>query len=197
MSKMTYTDKKGRVFAYGEYFPPEISPLAYNESIAYEYFPLTKEGAEEYGMSWSEIAEKNYASTIKFENIPDLLEDVADSITGEVLECAHHDKKCSHQCTTAFKIIPQELAFYKRFNIPLPKLCPNCRYFERISVRAPIKLWKCKCNCAGTKSENGIYTNLAKHQHGDEKCVNEFETSYAPERPEIVYCESCYQQEVA
>ncbi len=29
------------------------------------------------------------------------------------------------------------------------------------------------------------------------QCPNEFETSYAPERPEIVYCEKCYQQEVA
>ncbi len=29
-----------------------------------------------------------------------------------------------------------------------------------------------------------------------EGCQNEFETSYAPDRPEIVYCERCYQQEV-
>jgi hypothetical protein len=29
-----------------------------------------------------------------------------------------------------------------------------------------------------------------------EGCNNTFETSYAPERPEIVYCERCYQGEV-
>jgi hypothetical protein len=29
-----------------------------------------------------------------------------------------------------------------------------------------------------------------------EGCKNEFETSYAPEGSEIVYCERCYQQEV-
>jgi hypothetical protein len=34
------------------------------------------------------------------------------------------------------------------------------------------------------------------HFHGDKKCEVEFETSYAPDRPEIVYCEKCYQQEV-
>ena len=28
-------------------------------------------------------------------------------------------------------------------------------------------------------------------------CKNEFETSYAPDRPEIVYCEQCYNEEVA
>jgi len=34
------------------------------------------------------------------------------------------------------------------------------------------------------------------HNHNAGKCEIEFETSYAPERPEIVYCEKCYQQEV-
>jgi len=33
--------------------------------------------------------------------------------------------------------------------------------------------------------------------HHSRKCPNEFETSYAPDRPEIVYCEQCYQQKVA
>lgn len=27
-------------------------------------------------------------------------------------------------------------------------------------------------------------------------CQNEFETSYSPDRPEIIYCEKCYQQEI-
>ena len=29
-----------------------------------------------------------------------------------------------------------------------------------------------------------------------QNCKKEFETSYAPDRPEIVYCESCYNKEV-
>ncbi len=42
-----------------------------------------------------------------------------------------------------------------------------------------------------------LYKNLAKHHlHGEKHCPNEFETSYAPDRPEIIYCEKCYQQEV-
>lgn len=32
--------------------------------------------------------------------------------------------------------------------------------------------------------------------HGNIPCPNEFQTSYAPDRPEIVYCEACYQAEV-
>jgi len=29
-----------------------------------------------------------------------------------------------------------------------------------------------------------------------DKCGVEIKTSYAPDRPEIIYCEKCYQQEV-
>jgi len=197
MDDKPYTDRKGRVYAYGEYFPPEISPFSYNESIAQEYFPLTPAQAELYGMTWSEPEEKNYTPTIKSNQIPDSLKEVQDSITAEILECAHHNQNCSHQCTGAFRIIPQELSFYKRFNIPLPNLCPSCRYSERISQRAPITLWKRQCCCGGVSDKNKNYNNVAKHFHGDNPCPNEFETSYAPDRPEIVYCEQCYQQEVA
>jgi len=36
-----------------------------------------------------------------------------------------------------------------------------------------------------------------KKDHGHiEKCENEFQTPYAPKRPEKVYCENCYNKEV-
>ena len=44
--------------------------------------------------------------------------------------------------------------------------------------------------------ERGLYKNFVDHSHGARHCPNEFETSYAPDRAEIVYCESCYQVEV-
>jgi len=53
------------------------------------------------------------------------------------------------------------------------------------------------CQCAGTKAESGAYQNQDKHSHGEDHCPNKFETTYAPDRPEIVYCEQCYQAEVA
>ena len=40
------------------------------------------------------------------------------------------------------------------------------------------------------------YRNTSQHFHGDGPCPNEFETTFAPDRPEIVYCESCYNSEV-
>lgn len=175
MNDMPYIDSKDRVHKYGEFFPSELSPFAYNETIAEEYFPLTKEQALEQGYKWKDNKKRNYQVDIKINNIPDHIKDVDDSILDKIIECKHKGT-CNHQCTEAFKIIPEELQFYKRMNLPLPRLCPNCRHYERLSQRNPMKLWHRKCM--------------------KENCLNEFETSYSPDRPEIVYCEKCYQQEV-
>ena len=195
MNSMPYIDKKGRVYKYGEFFPPELSPFCYNETIAQEYFPLTKEQALEQGYSWKDSEERNLKIDIKTEDLPDHIKDVKDDIINKIIECQHQGK-CNEQCTEAFKIIPQELEFYRKMNLPLPRLCPNCRHYQRLKQRNPLKLWKRKCQCNGEKSSNGVYQNTIQHFHGNEPCPNEFETTYAPERPEIVYCEKCYQQEV-
>jgi hypothetical protein len=209
MNKMPYVDKKGRVYKYGEFFPPELSPFAYNETIAQEYFPLTKEQALAQGYKWRDPDTRNYHITKKTEDLPDHIKDVPDSIVNEIIQCAHAkpttDNRqlttvCNEQCATAFKIIPEELQFYRRMNLPLPRLCPNCRHYQRLKQRNPLKLWHRKCMCQGKYGTNNLqlttYNNTVTHFHGDQPCPNEFETSYAPDRKEIVYCEECYNAEV-
>ncbi|MBI3631356.1 MAG: hypothetical protein HY219_00620 [Candidatus Staskawiczbacteria bacterium] len=195
MNSLPYTDKQGRVYKYGEFFPPELSPFAYNETIAQEYFPLTKEQALDKGYSWKDPEERNIAITKKSEDLPDHIKDVPDSITQEIIQCQHIGN-CNEQCTEAFKIIPSELAFYRQMNLPLPRLCPNCRHYKRLKQRNPLKLWPRTCQCSGEKSSNERYQNTTQHTHSLNPCPNQFETSYAPDRPEIVYCEQCYQGEV-
>jgi len=175
MDDMPYGDTLGHVYKYGEFFPAELSPFCYNESIAQEYFPLTQEDAMKCGYRWKEREERNYAIDIKNENIPNDILEISHEIISKVIECQHKGN-CNEQCTEAFKIIPEELQFYKMMNIPLPKFCPNCRHYQRIAQRNPMKLWHRTCM--------------------NEGCKNEFETSYAPDRPEKVYCEDCYQREV-
>jgi len=195
MKDMPYVDTKGRLYGYGEFFPTEISPFAYNETIAQEYFSLSKQEAESGGYSWHESGAKHYTVTIKAADLPDHIRDAPDSITKEIIECAHAGK-CNQQCTSAFRIIPSELQFLKHFNIALPRLCPNCRHYERLAKRNPFRLWKRDCECAGLKSAKGGYENISAHPHGENTCEVKFETPYSPERTEIIYCEQCYQQEV-
>ena len=181
MDDMPYIDQKGRIYKYGEFFPSALSPFCYNETIAQEYFPLDKVEAEKRGYKWKEKEERNYKIDIGTENIPNSIREVEENVVGKVIECEHastneHLAFCAASCTEAFKIIPAELQFYQRMNLPLPKICPNCRHYQRLKKRNPLKLWHRKCMKEG--------------------CQNEFETSYSPDRPEIIYCEKCYQKEV-
>ncbi len=158
--------KKGR--EWGEFFPMQYSPFAYNESMAMIDFPLTKEEALSKELNWQENIQKTLGKTT-LKNIPDNINNVDDSILNEILEC--------DVCKRNYKIVPDELAFYRKWKIPIPVKCFFCRLKKRFELRGPSKLWHRKCMKPG--------------------CINEFETSYAPNRPEIVYCEVCYQNEVA
>ena len=175
MNEMPYIDNNGRIYKYGEFFPSELSPFAYNETIAEEYFSKTKEEMKEQGYLYRKPLDRSYKITVKSEDLPDHIKDVDDSILDEIIACPNGGSELT-QCTEAYKIIAEELSFLKNHNIALPRYCPNCRHYKRLSERNPMKLWHRKCMKEG--------------------CSNEFETSYAPERPEIVYCERCYQNEV-
>ncbi len=173
---MPYVDKRGIVYKYGEFFPSEISLFAYNESLAQSYFPLSKEEMQEKGFRFKDREDTLHAITLKAQDLPDDIRFVDESILKETIECAVSKR--------AFRLTPAEFQFYKTMNVPLPRLHPDERHKRRLAKQNPMKLWDRQCMC----SQEG-------HDHQG-KCSNEFETSYAPERPEIVYCESCYQNEV-
>jgi hypothetical protein len=184
MMFVPYVDKKRIVYKYGEFFPIEISTFCYNETQAQDYFPLNQEEAINRGYKWRKKNTNDYIPTIKAKNLPDRLNDVSVSILKEIIECIH-EGKCDDKCTSAFKIIEDEFLMYKKIGVPLPRMCFMCRHKERLNKRNPMKLWHRTCMC-----------DKKNHTHGEGNCEVEFETSYAPERPEIVYCEKCYQQEV-
>lgn len=195
MNTHPYTDKKERVYAYGEFFPMEISPFSYNETVAQEYFPMSQEKIKSEGLAFENPSERHYQPTLSPDNLPDHISETTKEIVKEIIECEHKGA-CQENCTGAFRITPAELIFYQQMNLPIPHLCSTCRHYQRRKKRNQLELHQRKCQCFGTASEKGIYQNTTKHFHESSFCPNEFETSYGPERPEIVYCEQCYQTEV-
>ena len=185
MNNMPYVDKNGILYKYGEFFPIELSPFGYNETAAQVYFPENREDVVSKGYSWQDNTQRTFGKeTLTAENIPKTITETPDDITNEILACV--------SCKRNYKIIPQELVFYRKMNLPVPHKCFYCRHSARIARCNPFKLWHRTCMCedlshghpsAGSGQANG-------------KCDNEFETSYSPNRPEIVYCEKCYQQEI-
>jgi hypothetical protein len=163
---------------YGEFFPPSLSPFGYNETNAYDFFPMTEKEAKEKGYNWQNKTTGTYGKeTIQEKDMPGTISEVTEDILNQILVCKN--------CKKNFRITKSELDFYKRMNLPLPHKDFECRHQERMAKRNPRKLWHRSCMC---EKEN--------HIHGANKCEVEFETSYSPDRPEIVYCEKCYQQEV-
>lgn len=173
MSEMPYVDKKGRVYKYGEFFPSELSPFGYNETPLQDYFPLIKEDALAQGYNWKDLEDKKYVLDILNSDLSKIVNH--DFNVNSIIECSHKGK-CLHNCIGSFRVLPDELNIFKTLNIFIPDTCHNCRNAERINARNPLKLWARKCMKEG--------------------CSNEFETSYSPERTDIIYCEKCYQQEV-
>src|SRR3989344_9229546 len=152
---------------YGLFFPPSFAPFAYNETIVQENFSLNKEEAIAQGYRWEEDLQMTKGKeTLKPEAIPDHIKDVPESITNEILVCI--------VCSRNYRIIPAELQFYRRMILPIPRKCFYCRHQDRIRRRGPMKIFDRTCA----------------------NCKKLIKTSYAPDRPEIIYCEACYQQEV-
>ncbi len=176
MDEMPYIDQKGLIYKYGEFFPVEYSPLAYNESLSQDYFPLSPEQAREKNFVWREPNIREFQTTILGSDLPDLIDDVPDSIVNEIIACG--------ECRRAFRIVNLELQFYRRVGLPLPRKCHNCRFSDRYKFINKPKLYNRLCMCR------------EEHLHHSGNCNVEFKTSYPPDSTEIVYCEKCYQQEV-
>ncbi len=188
MAEMPYVDAKGRAYRYGEFFPIELSPFAYNESVAQEEFPLDEKGARDCGFLWrDEKQDVSYTITRQARDFPDVCPE-DDEITKDIIAC--------ESCDKGYRLVKMELAFYRANRIPLPRQCSNCRYVQRLEKRGRTVLWDRACMCAGATSQNRVYSNSVSHSHGATPCVATFKTSFAPEQTDIVYCAECYQQEI-
>lgn len=178
MDAVPYRDANGCEYRYGEFYPSELSVFGYNETVAQDQIPLTRETALEQHFTWQDQLQMTTGKeTLLSKDIPQSIAAVSDTITGEILACT--------TCQRNYKLIPNEIVFYKKMGIPIPRNCFHCRHHARILRRNPLELWHRTCMCDKTS-------------HGHEgKCMNEFETSYTPDRPETIYCESCYQKEVS
>jgi hypothetical protein len=165
MKKNPYVDEQGRAWPYGEFFQPGFSKFAYNNSNAYKFFPKTKEEALKCGYAWNDEKEKQADATISGKDLPETISAANNSVLNEIISCT--------TCERKYKIAALEFDLLRKMNMPLPTRCLKCReksLFEKLQMP---RLYDRECA----------------------KCDKAIRTSYASDRPEIVYCEKCYQQE--
>lgn len=145
---------------WGEFFPMGMSGFAYNETIAYEQFPCDKASIIARQGLWQD--EEPVKNSQKF--IPDSIHEVANAILQETLIC--------ESCHKAYRLVHQELIYYRAQSLPVPRKCFSCRHLARLAKRNPHKLWERNCS----------------------QCDVGISTTVSPEVKRLVYCEKCYQE---
>jgi hypothetical protein len=171
---------------WGEYFPMQMSPHGYNHTFAQIFYPLTEKEVKERGLNWLPEVSVGVKYGIKEATytLPDNIVNTDESVCKETLKC--------EATSSYYRIHPLEYAFCRKHNLPLPRFSPKKRDGQRWEQTKPRKLWKRQCAC-----DYKVHQNSVRHDHHKEgKCPNTFKTTYAPDRKEIVYCETCYNTEV-
>lgn len=175
-TKEEYEVLKARIIAdmkargeYGEFFPAEMSPFAYNHSDAQFNFPQ-KEAPK--GMRWGEPV--NVVTQAPGGPAPDVAT-FDDAFLRDIPQQVYASTKSGR----AYKVSQQELALYAKLGVPLPDMAYMERLEARQARRNPYELWQRHC------------------MNNSKNCEHQFLSSYSPERREIVYCEACYNETIA
>ena len=168
MNDMPYTDARGNVYRYGEFFPLEFMPFPYNITMANEFFPLGKDEVLKRGLRWHDEEPSSHAITIHSADLPDHIKDAVDGILKEVIGCA--------KCERGFRIIDAELQFLKSRNLPLPRECPFCRIQEKV------QLWAAR---------RKMFDRVC------DQCGKAFSTCYDAAAAPKILCKECWQNQLA
>ena len=157
-----------QTWEWWEFFPIEISPFWYNETIAQEHFPLEKEQVLANNWKWKDEDGETPLVTkiIPAEKLPSNINDIPEDILSWAIKCETTWKP--------FKIVTKEFQFYKQNNISIPHIHPDERYKERMKLSNKRKIFQSSCK----------------------KCWKDIQTTHDPKWSEIIYCEECYLKEI-
>ncbi|HUC88420.1 MAG TPA: hypothetical protein VMR49_00085 [Candidatus Paceibacterota bacterium] len=153
---------------YGEFFPISLSPFPYNASLSNIIYNISKEKALGLGGWWydDKINLPENMKLLKMDEIESNIKNVPDDILNVGIISEGNGKP--------FRIIKEELDFYRRKNIAIPSLTPYERIVARFKYVNNFKVFTDNCF----------------------NCKKEILSSYATSDGFNPYCEDCYKKEV-
>ena len=153
---------------YGNGVGMEFSAQAYNFSVGQIAFPLTEKEIKKLSGYVAQDPETNAKdiNLISVNELPKIIEDVDEEISNKAIKCEITGRP--------FRIITSEIEFYIKMKLPLPSIHPSVRMENRIKL--PTSGQKHKTKCA--------------------KCNKDIISMFNPAEKFILYCESCFKQEI-
>ncbi len=174
-TKEEYEQEVARIIAHmqknnewWEFFPIKDSLFGYNETVAQRHLPLTAQEAKQ--LNYPRQNEESVATLPQgveanpAENLPENIEEIDESILEKVLLCA--------KTRRPYRIIKQELAFYKKFGLPIP------RYHQDERKKMLLE-----------KGMGEVFDLTTCDQ-----CKKEVLYVRHPSEKRKIYCEECYQK---
>jgi hypothetical protein len=157
---------------YGEFFDLSLGLIPYQSTSGQYYFPLNEKSASERDIPWYPEPESHIPSGMAtIQGDSDTLENIK-GISHEMLQnaiiCAETEKP--------FRVLDQELDFYKMMRVPFPEKHPWERILSRKKYQHKMELFDFVCP----------------------KCSEKSFSVYSPEdqRRLKIFCEKCYLREV-
>ncbi|MCX6756134.1 MAG: hypothetical protein NTX85_02245 [Candidatus Nomurabacteria bacterium] len=167
MNDVPYINSLGHVYKYGEFFPMEISPFAYNKTLAQFFNKLSEKDIKDYGLNFEKDNSNDHSISLDWSDLKDDINEVGEDILKEIISC--------RECSKGYRIIGQEYSFLKKMNLPIPRECHFCR------INKKFNLW---------------VDNMSLKDRVCDKCGINFRTHYTLESAPVIFCKKCYQNEV-
>ncbi|EKE27718.1 MAG: hypothetical protein ACD_3C00165G0007 [uncultured bacterium (gcode 4)] len=123
-----------------EYFPSSISPFGYNETVAMEYYPMdgrdalqcvSTDGRAIFKWSDYENPMPNVVKIIPASKLPENITEIPDDIINWAIESEISKKP--------YRIIKQELDYYRKHSLPIPRKHPDERHQDRVEILLAFK----------------------------------------------------------
>ena len=152
----------------GEFFATKYAHFGYNETVAYDEYPLTANEADSKGYhrqphTYDPVI-SDTTPVLKNDEIPYDSATVSDDILSKVIICEISGRP--------FKFEKKELEFYRKHHLPLPHKHHDIRHEERLALKPSRKLFLRTCD----------------------ECKKEMLSAYPSSYVGKVCCETCYEK---
>ncbi len=155
-----------------EFFNPQLSYFGYNETIAMEFYPLSKEDAIKmwYKRENYEAPMPNVEKFVQWKDLPKVWCKVIQKKKPEFLQKILNYAIVCEVSKKPFRITKQEIDFYVKHDLPLPTKHPDVRHQDRV------------------ERKEGSVLHLI---HCDE-CWEEILSVHLPWKWKKILCEKCF-----